>query len=336
MEIKVIDLNKHPKIDNKDHIIQGGYLYSQGMIDEIENEISKSKSVLIFLNKKGSYRNILCQACGQKRLCRSCNKALSYLEDKNETKCFFCGLVDKTTKCKTCSNEIFQYKSVGIETIAKDFEKIYKNQKIVVVDADSKPENWDQNEPTIYIGTTVLSKGHDFENISLVCVLQFDELLCIPDHKTQEKALNTLIQIAGRSGRRDNQSKLIIQTFNPDNPLLSYVQPDNFERFLDEELNIRKRMEYPPFASFILLSLRHKDKNKIEEMSKKSLEIMTQHFKDVLSPIPYRNFYHGKYTVLMLLKNPNRKKLHELIKKEKILSEWKVDVEPSNLFEAIE
>ncbi len=340
MNIKIIDLNRYPRADLP-FITQGSTFYTQEMIDSMENTLKNGESVLIFHNRKASFRKVICENCGNKVVCPSCNFPMTFFKNSNICECSFCKITRSLKPCETCGHEIYDFQGIGTEKLEDDMKKIFEGYKIIRFDSTTSNEIEtdfkSDSEPTIYIGTSMVSKGHDFSNLSLVVVLNFDQMFSMPGFRSVEKSINTLIQVSGRAGRRGQEKSIIFQTFNPDNIFLKFIKEENYEKFLEYEISERKKFGYPPFGNFVLLSLREKNKEVGLKKQEQVFSSLRQFgFKDVYTPVPYREFYHGKYTFLILIKGVKKNILKQYYNTNKEIHDWKFDLEPSDIFEGID
>lgn len=260
--------NKLPEvslIDMQDEIKKGRRIISLKLKNELEKTISKKEQAIILLNRRGYSTIITCQDCGYKECCPNCDIPLTYHKKNNILKCHYCNLTKPLLNiCPECgSNNINEF-GLGTEKLEAELAKISEDFKVIRMDQDTTTkkgshskiiEDFKNNKYNILIGTQMIAKGLDFENVTLVGVINGDQTLNIPDFRSAFKTYALLSQVAGRAGRSKKEGKVIIQGFNLDHYSINFAKNHDYHSFYDEEIKIRKKLEYPPFTNLSLIKI---------------------------------------------------------------------------------
>ncbi len=211
-----------------------------------------------------------CQDCGWVPKCVNCSVSLTYHQYRNSLVCHYCGYRESVpSKCAVCSSTRITTVGYGTEKLEEELKLYLPEARIRRMDLDttrskSGYENiiaeFEKGETDILVGTQMVTKGLDFDNVSLVGVFNADRMMHFPDFRSYERAYQLITQVSGRAGRRDKQGKVIIQTSSPDHPVLNYVLNHHFAEFYAKEISDRKNFGYPPFTRLIEITVKHIDK----------------------------------------------------------------------------
>ena len=271
--------------------------FSPELIDKIKYALSLDEQVILFQNRRGFAPYLECDMCGWIPYCTNCDVSLTYHRHNNETVCHYCGHTVKAPKtCKACGNSAIQTRGFGTEKIEDEIKIFFPEAKVARMDLDStRKKNAYQNiisdfedgKIDILIGTQMVSKGLDFDNVSLVGILNADNMLNYPDFRAFERSYQLIAQVSGRAGRKNKQGKVIIQTSNPAHPILQFVLDNRYDDMYKSQLLERKNFNYPPFYRIINVSIRHKK----EDIAKKAshqlgIQLRKVFNKRVLGPEP--------------------------------------------------
>ena len=340
-EAKVINLQKVEL--KKDHFI------AKETIDIVNEYLKKKEQVLFFLNRRGYAPFLICKKCGFKHLCSSCSIYLTYHKSINKLICHHCGnKVKKDNNCKTSSELCdFRMYGPGVEKIYEELKNIYpkKNMKIFSSDFLSKKgetesilKKIEKNEVDILVGTQLISKGFNFPKLNCIVVVDADFSGMGYDLRTTEKNIQLYNQLSGRAGRFSKKSTIIYQTITPLNETLKDVLENNPEKFLNNELIVRKNKNLPPFSRLIALIVSassSQDSFRAAQEIKKKLSSLVE--LDVLGPVDSPIFrVKKKFRTRLLLRSKNsnliQKKVGKIIENLTISKKIKltVDVDPIN------
>lgn len=247
--------------------------FSDPLVDRIREELSRDKQVILFQNRRGYAPMLQCAACGKPPRCVNCDVPLTYHKQTSRLVCHYCGYsIPLPQRCPTCGGEM-RIRGFGTERLEDEIAALFPEAKVLRMDLDTTRNKtayqdiinaFSRHEVDILIGTQMVSKGLHFDDVSLVAVLNADQLLNQPDFRSYERAYQMLEQVAGRAGRKGQQGEVMIQTFEPDNPVLGYVLHHDYQGLFNSQSAERKMFNYPPFQRLITLILRHRDVHRLE------------------------------------------------------------------------
>lgn len=247
--------------------------FSDPLVDRIREELSRHKQVILFQNRRGYAPMLQCAACGKPPRCVNCDVPLTYHKQTSRLVCHYCGYsIPFPQRCPTCGGEM-RIRGFGTERLEDEIAALFPEAKVLRMDLDTTRNKtayqdiinaFSRHEVDILIGTQMVSKGLHFDDVSLVAVLNADQLLNQPDFRSYERAYQMLEQVAGRAGRKGRQGEVMIQTFEPDNPVLGYVLHHDYQGLFNSQSAERKMFNYPPFQRLITLILRHRDVHRLE------------------------------------------------------------------------
>lgn len=250
--------------------------FSDPLVDRIREELSRDKQVILFQNRRGYAPMLQCVACGKPPRCVNCDVPLTYHKLTSRLVCHYCGYsIPIPQRCPACGGEM-RIRGFGTERLEDEVATLFPEAKILRMDLDTTRNKtayqdiinaFSRHEVDILIGTQMVSKGLHFDDVSLVAVLNADQLLNQPNFRSYEQAYQMLEQVAGRAGRKGQQGEVIIQTFEPDNPVLGYVLHHDYQGLFNSQSTERRIFNYPPFQRLITLILRHHDLHRLENAS---------------------------------------------------------------------
>ena len=258
-------------------------VFSSVLIREIETVLAAKEQVILFQNRRGFSLHIDCENCNWIPHCVQCDVSLVYHKKQNQLRCHYCGYTMRIPeKCPDCGHTHLVMKGFGTEKIEEELSLIIPTARIARMDLDSTRTRFahqkmiaafEERKIDILVGTQMVTKGLDFDHVSLVGILNADSLLSYPDFRAFERGFQLMAQVAGRAGRRNKQGLVLIQAYNPSHHILSMVLEHNYEALYQSQLAERERFNYPPFCRIVQLSLRHVDANVInkaaDELAKK-------------------------------------------------------------------
>ena len=274
LEIKNrVNFRKFPKIEiinMKDELNQGNKsIFSKTLYSKINERIFKEEQTILFLNKRGFSSFVSCRSCGYVYKCKFCDITLTYHGASKYLMCHYCGYGEKNkNQCVKCGSNYVKYFGIGTEKVELLSKKFFPNARILRMDFDTTRKKNSYNEiydkiknkeVDIIIGTQMISKGFDFENVTLVGVLAADLSMNIPDYKAYERTFQLLNQVSGRAGRGEKLGEVCIQTYDPDNYVIRHSRNNDYKSFYDEEIKIRKTLNYPPFTDILNVLFQSKD-----------------------------------------------------------------------------
>ncbi len=238
------------------------------LFNAITEALEQKKQVILFQNRRGFSPYLQCFECGNIPGCPHCDVRLTYHKRNNTLVCHYCGYKETNHgKCRECGNTNMRTMGFGTEKIEEELSAVFPNAQIGRFDQDATRKKnsheiiirkFDEGEIDILVGTQMVTKGLDFKNVSLVGVLNADNLFSFPDFRSFERSMQLLVQVAGRAGRHGNNGKVIIQTSQPEHAVIRYLQASNLNAFTEAELKERLQFGYPPFSRIIHITIKHK------------------------------------------------------------------------------
>ncbi|KAA5533276.1 primosomal protein N' [Taibaiella lutea] len=245
------------------------------LLEKITETLALGKQVILFQNKRGYAPFLICGSCGWVAHCKYCDVSLTYHKATDRLHCHYCGSQSAVFKhCPQCGNMKIVAKSFGTEKIEEELQRIFPKVKTARLDWDSVKgknklsqliEDFTKGRIDILVGTQMVVKGLDFENVGLVGILSADSLLSYPDFRVNERGFQLMEQVSGRAGRADGKGQVIIQTFNMQHPVLQWVKDHDFRSFYHIESGSRQQFGYPPFSRMIKLTIKHREIKKAEQ-----------------------------------------------------------------------
>ena len=325
-ETELVDIKeKHRKKRMNGH-------FSDRLITLIQEALIEKEQVILFQNRRGYSPIVECTTCGVAPQCPNCDVSLTFHKFKNELRCHYCGYHRNMPKtCPACENPTLDTKGFGTEQIEIELQDIFPQSKVGRMDLDTTKGKYgyqkiisafQSQEIDILVGTQMLTKGLDFNNVTLVGVLNADNLLNFPDFRAHERSYQLMVQVSGRAGRDKKRGKVAIQTFNPYHQILQQVTTNDYDKMYSDQLNERYTFHYPPLVRLIKIILKHKDFNKVDTASEwlgKSLK--NSFHENVLGPTsPAISRIRNMHIKTLLIKLPKNKPIYqskELIQKIK-------------------
>ena len=259
----VCDLKK----ENQQHQNKG--IFSHQLVTAITQALAKKEQVILFQNRRGFAPYTECTSCNWIPHCTHCDVALIYHKQTNKLSCHYCGYtMQPPSACGACGNNNLKYKGFGTEKIEEEIEILFPSAKVARMDLDTTRskyaykqliDEFELGNIDILVGTQMVTKGLDFDNVSVVGVLNVDSVLNFPDFRSYEKAYQLIVQVSGRAGRKDKKGTVYVQTNQPEHTVINHVLADNYLQFYQSQINEREQFHYPPFTRVIELSVVSKD-----------------------------------------------------------------------------
>jgi primosomal protein N' (replication factor Y) len=269
--------------------------FSLTLIEQITEAFANNEQVILFQNRRGFSPVLECMTCGHVPQCPQCDVSLTYHKYKNQLRCHYCGYnMAKPSNCHVCSSVDLETKGFGTEQIELELAELFPNKNIKRMDQDTTRgkysfekiiDGFKNREIDVLVGTQMLAKGLDFNNVSLVGIMNADNMLYHPDFRAFERSYQMMTQVSGRSGRSEKRGKVIIQTYNPLHNVIQQVTHNDYEGMYKEQLYERKIYYYPPYYRLIKLTLKHRDFDKLKEGSMWLYQVLQQNLSiPVLGP----------------------------------------------------
>jgi len=293
----------------------------------IDKSLEENKQVILFQNRRGYSPYQVCQVCGWIPHCKYCDVTLTFHKNTHKLHCHYCGTVyPPVHSCMACGSDKFAQRNFGTERIEEQLEEMFPQARIARMDIDSVRgktahdnliQLFEQGRLDLLVGTQMVVKGLDFENVNLVGILDADSLLSFADFRVNERAFQLMEQVSGRAGRKDKQGKVYIQVSNTQHPVLYFVQQHDYGLFYNQEIEGRRQFFYPPFSRLIQLTFKHKQKDVTEAASHIIAEALKPEFgKYLVGPAePVVNRVRNQFLMELLVKMPKDGELIQRCKK---------------------
>ncbi|WP_284652237.1 replication restart helicase PriA [Flavobacterium terrisoli] len=291
--------------------------FSLTLIEAITEAFANNEQVILFQNRRGFSPVLECMTCGHVPQCPQCDVSLTYHKYKNQLRCHYCGYnMAKPSNCHVCSSVDLETKGFGTEQIEMELAELFPNKNIKRMDQDTTRgkysfekiiDGFKNREIDVLVGTQMLAKGLDFDNVSLVGIMNADNMLYHPDFRAFERSYQMMTQVSGRSGRSEKRGKVIIQTYNPLHNVIQQVTHNDYEGMYKEQLYERQIYKYPPFYRLIKLTLKHRDFDKLKEGSMWLYQVLQQNLSiPVLGPEePAISRIRNEYIRTIMIKIPS-------------------------------
>ena len=329
-------------IDTKDrsNFTRSPYL-SNALIDAISTTLLARKQIILYLNRRGSSRLVLCNKCGWQLLCPNCDIPLVFHADEYIVRCHTCGFSqDPPSSCPVCQNTDIIYKSIGTKALVEMVSKLFSGARIARFDTDSeKGERLHElyskihdGEIDILVGTQILAKGLDLPKLGLVGVISAESSISLPDFSSNERSFQLLYQIIGRVGRGHGKGQVYLQSYNPDSELVKVASQRKYDEFYKQELKHRQAFRFPPASYLMKLAIKKTTSAKAKTAASKLKSDLQKIGLPVKIIGPAPNFYARKgeyYYWQLVVKSKNRQQLTNLAKH--VPSGWTIDIDPINL-----
>ena len=261
--------------------------FSDPVVFRIREEIAKGKQVILFQNRRGYAPYLQCPSCGEVPKCPNCDVSMTYHKATHSLVCHCCGHSTSVPRvCPKCQNEM-RAQGFGTERLEEEIQALFPCARVARMDLDTTRkkdghqriiDQFAQHEVDILIGTQMVTKGLHFNDVSLVVVLQADSLLNQPDFRSYEHGFQMLEQVSGRAGRTGDQGEVMIQTFDPKNPVFEYLKRHDYQALYQQQIEERKLFNFPPFHRMIMLTIKHRDSARLLAGSEMLQEQLTQVF----------------------------------------------------------
>lgn len=339
----------------------GGFTTISNLLkDEIEKNLELKQQTILLLNRRGYNTFIACSKCKTVVTCPNCSISLTYHIANNRMMCHYCGYSEPVkTVCPQCGNETIRFSGYGTEKTEKELINIFPNAKILRMDSDTtykknsygeKLKRFSQGEYDIMLGTQMVAKGLDFPNVTLAGVISVDSMLWNDDYKSSERTFDLLTQVLGRSGRGGKTGRAVIQTLSPENTVITLAANQDYRRFYDSEIKIRKGMIYPPYCDLCVISFAGIGEIQVKNAATAFFNIIKRKLKNdykdekviILGPAPPKIAkLNGKDRERIIVKCKNsktfRKMVSESLKEFSTMNVYNkisvgADINPENIF----
>lgn len=318
-QISVVDMREELSNGNKS-------MFSSLLKDEIARNLENKEQTILFLNRRGFSTFVSCRSCGYVAKCPNCNISLTYHRFSEDLKCHYCGYTHKNYNiCPSCKSKYIRYFGGGTQKVEEEVKKHFPGASVIRMDLDTTGkkqshekllEKFVKEKTDILIGTQMVSKGLDFENVTLVGVISADTMLHINDYRSSERTFAILEQVSGRAGRGKKPGRAVIQTYDPENAAISLVKSHDYNTFYESEILTRRLMKYPPYSEIVCIMFTGHSRTLTSRAAMYFYKNLGKLINaQVLGPIPAAvSKINNKYRYQIIIKCDNSDKLNDKLK----------------------
>lgn len=304
-------------------------IFTPQLLAMIKTTVENREQVILFQNRRGFSPYLECNLCGWVPYCKNCDVSLTYHKTGDQLKCHYCGFSTQIfTACKACENPTLSTRGFGTEKIENELQIFFPGLRAIRMDFDSTRsrkdyekiiEEIESGRANILVGTQMISKGLDFDNVGLVGILNADNMLNFPDFRAHERSFQLMAQVSGRAGRKNKMGKVLIQTNSPEHEIIKMVVNNDYERLFEQQISERKKYNYPPYCRLVEINIKHKNQALAEsaamELSRKLVSVFNSRVLGPEAPLipKLHNLYQQKI-LLKLEKQINLVKSKEIIR----------------------
>lgn len=306
--------------------------FTSVLLNHIESAIAIKEQIILFQNRRGYVPILICKTCGNTPKCINCDVSLTYHKASGKLHCHYCGYKeDNITECPACGSKHIEYKGLGTEKVEDDLKIILPDVKIGRLDYDTTRNknahqhiigDFEEKRLDILVGTQMVAKGLDFDNVTVIGIINADSMLQYPDFRAYERSFQMLSQVAGRAGRRDKQGKVIIQTYDTKHRIIKQLVNNDYNGMYWDEIKERKQFKYPPFFRLINIDIKHKDFSNTQYIAEQFAKELKKSLGDLVvgpqSPLigRIRNYYIQSIIIKIDLQNQSIPKIKEFLREQ--------------------
>ena len=291
-EINPIDM----KDQRKKKLVKGDF--SSVLVHDITENLEINEQVILFQNRRGYSPFLTCDDCAHIPKCPNCSVSLTYHMYQNNIRCHYCGYKENTpTHCEVCGSTKIRTVGLGTEKIEEDIKTMFPTARVQRMDLDTTRtkhayqqiiDDFENGNIDILVGTQMITKGLDFDNVTKVGILDADAIIHFPDFRSHERAFQLLTQVSGRAGRREKTGKVLLQTNNTNQYVIQKIQYNDFIGFYQKEILERENFKYPPFYRLIRITFKDRDKQVSWEAAKAYTDLIIKELGQAASRWPNR------------------------------------------------
>ncbi|MBD1224481.1 primosomal protein N' [Virgibacillus halodenitrificans] len=340
-QVEIVDMRKELHAGNRT-------MFSRQLKEKMEDRLQKGEQIVLLLNRRGYSTFVMCRDCGHVKECPHCDIALTYHKNTNHLKCHYCSYEEPMPiVCPECESDLIRYFGTGTQRVEEALTQLLPEASIIRMDVDTTRRKgahekllgqFARQEANILLGTQMIAKGLDFENVTLVGVLTADSMLHLPDFRSSEKTFQLLTQVSGRAGRHSLEGEVIVQTYTPDHYSIELASQYDFQTFYENEMRMRKTFQYPPYYYLALVTVSHQNKVKTAQTTQNIVQLLQKVVNDntvilgpTPSPIPRMK---DRYRYQCMIKYKNEPKLRFYL--NKILEQFYDEMRKEDLFISID
>jgi primosomal protein N' (replication factor Y) len=320
--------------------VQG--LFSHFLIEQMAAALEHKEQVILFQNRRGYAVRMICHTCESMPKCQYCDVTLTYHKKTNLLKCHYCGYaIEVPRECPTCHSTDIEMKGFGTEQVEDTLAEIFPDARIARMDTDTTRSknayqqiisDFEEHKTDILVGTQMVTKGLDFDRVSVVGILNADALISFPDFRAFERAFQLLSQVSGRAGRKEVPGKVVIQTFQPNHPALKFVESNDFAAMYQSQIAERQQFRLPPVTRMVKITLKHTEEQTVMSAAMQLQAMLREVFQgNVMGPATplvsrIQNYYLQDFWIKLNRDNTlsaRKQQLREVLRQFKQLPQYK-------------
>ena len=262
-------------VNMRDELLMGNNgIFSDKLVERLSECLGAGQQAMLFINRRGYSTYVSCRSCGYVLKCDNCDISMTYHKTESRTRCHYCGAVKPLPKeCPNCKKPFIKQFGIGTEQVEEAVRRLFPSVKTLRMDTDTMREkgsyerllsSFHRGDAQVLIGTQMIAKGHDFPNVTLVGVVSADTTLNLPDYRAPERTFQLLTQVAGRAGRDNLPGRVVLQTYEPQHPIIRFAKAQDYPGFFHYEIMERKKLLYPPFSLFLRIVFADRDERTVQ------------------------------------------------------------------------
>ncbi|MDV2582591.1 primosomal protein N' [Alkalibacillus haloalkaliphilus] len=277
--MEIVDMRKELEKGNRT-------MFSDNLVEKINDRIKRGEQVVLMLNRRGYSTFVMCRECGETVQCEHCDISMTYHRTNHKLKCHYCSdEKPMPNQCPKCESEAIRFFGTGTQKVEEALQQQFEHARIIRMDVDTTSrkgaherllKKFGNQEADILLGTQMIAKGLDFENVTLVGVIAADAILHLPDFRAAEKSFQLLTQVSGRAGRHELPGEVVVQTYTPEHYTVELAAQYDYESFFNREMQIRRRFAYPPYYFLVLINISHENHVKVVDASQRIANMLSQ------------------------------------------------------------
>ncbi len=279
-------------VDMRNELVQGNTsIFSSILSNQIDEKLKNKEQIILFLNRRGFSNFVSCRSCGYVIKCDNCDISMTYHRAMDILRCHYCGSTKKpVTVCPNCGSKYIRQFGIGTQRVEQEVQKNFKHARVLRMDRDtmSQKNSYDEiyekmknHEVDILVGTQMLAKGLDFDNVTLVGVIAADLSLFISDYRANETTFQLLTQVSGRAGRGKKEGEVVIQSYNPENYAVLFAKKSDYIGFYNTEIENRREFKYPPFVKMVNIYFISQEEKHLDQLAHLFLKELEKVLKNI-------------------------------------------------------
>ncbi|MBO8155292.1 MAG: primosomal protein N' [Bacillaceae bacterium] len=334
--VEIVDMRKELHQGNRS-------MFSRVLQEKIQERLNRKEQIVLFLNRRGYSTFVICRDCGHTMQCPHCDISLTYHRKQEKLKCHYCSYeMAMPSRCPECYSDTIRYFGTGTQKVEEALQLTFPEARIIRMDVDTTRRKgahekllatFGEKRADILLGTQMIAKGLDFENVTLVGILAADSMLHLPDFRSTEKTFQLLTQVSGRAGRHELPGEVLIQTYTPEHYSIEMASRHEYEEFFYKEMHLRKKFQYPPYYYLSLITVSHPNQVYAIEVTQKITKYIMGQLSDqsrVLGPTPSPLLrIKDRYRYQCMIKYKVEPKLRQTMKR--ILQVYEEDMQKNDL-----